>query len=105
MERQGLTCEDGATRSISQRGAPADCRPTQERRAYRYIRTESYFQRLGEPYLFCSDVYGMLKSAQQVKAESGEYSGAAGELMKTEPDEDNYDDEDEDEDEDMEEVS
>ena len=47
----------------------------------------------------------MLKRVIQVKAESGEYSGAAGELMKTEPDEDNYDDEDEDEDEDMEEVS
>lgn len=40
----------------------------------------------------------------QMKSESGEYSGAAGELMKAEPDEDNYDDDDE-EDEDMEEVS
>lgn len=47
----------------------------------------------------------MLNGVQQVKAESGEYSGAAGELMKSEPNDDNYDDEDEDEDEDMEEVS
>lgn len=47
----------------------------------------------------------------QVKSESGEYSGAAGELMKAEPDtevglpkEEDEEDEDE-EDEDMEEVS
>ena len=42
----------------------------------------------------------------QVKAESGEYSGAAGELMKADPDEDDFDeDEDDDDDEDMEEIS